>query len=95
MTGSYDWADLGNAFTKLLLTCFKKGEDLAREVEYGLWDREEGRVDDLVNYMKQRLRDYEGEQLTRRQRRAAMNKHSRNSEDSQEHQTRKQVIAKA
>ena len=95
VAGSYVWADLGTTFTQLLLTCFKTGEGRTKEVEYRLWYLEEGYADELVNYMKQRLRDYQGDQLTRRQRRVATHRRTRNIKDSTEHQTRAQVIIKA
>ena len=54
VAGSYVWADLGTTFTQLSLTCFKTGEGRTKEVEYRLWYLEEGRIDELVNYMKQK-----------------------------------------
>ena len=59
VAGSQEWADLGSSFTKLLLTCFKQGEDRTKEIEYRLWYLEEGRVDELANYMRQRLQAYQ------------------------------------
>ncbi|MFM7977772.1 MAG: hypothetical protein ACKPKO_00510, partial [Candidatus Fonsibacter sp.] len=70
LAGSADWAMLGESFTKLLLTCFKKGEDKAKEIGFRLWYLEEGRVDELATYMKQRLLDYQGDTQTRRQQRS-------------------------
>ena len=95
VAGSYDWADLGNTFPQLLLACFKTGEGRTNEVEYRLWYLEEGIVDERANYTKQRLRGYQGEQLTRRQRQAAANRRTRNFKDSHEQQTRTQVIITA
>ena len=37
VAGSEEWATLGATFTTLLLTCFKKGDNITKEVEYRLW----------------------------------------------------------
>ena len=85
VAGAQDWSDLAASFTKLLLTCFKKGESISREVEHRLWYVEEGRVDELATYMKQRLLDYNGEQIGRRHARAQSNRHSRQGPISKRH----------
>ena len=77
VAGAQDWSDLGAYFTKLLITCFKKGESISQEVEHRLWYIEEGRIDELTSYMRQRLLDHNGDMATRRQARARENRHTR------------------
>ena len=66
VVGSQEWADFffwggRAALAQLLFTCFKQSEDKTKEVEYRLWYIEEGRFDELVSYMRQRLFDYTGD----------------------------------
>jgi hypothetical protein len=56
---------------------------------------EEGRIDELTSYMKQRLLDYNGEQISRRQARAQTKRHTRPDPITQEQKTAKQIITKA
>ena len=95
VAGSQEWADLGTSFTKLLFTCFKQGEGRTKEIEYRLWYLEEGKVDQLAAYMRQRLQAHQGHQTTRRQRRAAQLSRPTPDKDTKEHHINKQVILKA
>ena len=96
VAGSEEWAMLGATFTKLLLTCFKKGEHITKEVEYRLWYLEEGRVDELASYMKQRLIDYKGDQTSRRDRdRRRRPDTPLQDPNTTDRKTAKQVITKA
>ena len=81
--------------TKLLLTCFKKGETISQEIEHRLWYLEEGRVDELTSYMRQRLLDYNGDTITRRNARAQTNRHHRPDPISEDRRIAKQIITKA
>ena len=82
VAGAQDWADLGASFSKLLFTCFKKGENISQDIEHRLWYLEEGRVDEFTSYMGQRLLDYYGDNISRRNARAQGSLHNQSRKNA-------------